>query len=217
MVRQGSFAQTSRIKKSHELKNRQVIANNQTITWEDLSDFVIVRYQLTMAQAKPKVVTETVRRFLAVLLDNLQPERSVNLSEQLKMTLPQIGTQVPWQFYAVLAGEWAQLEKFLKKELPAAPLEQRLIVIQDKIDSAPIIAQHLALTWFMATYKGDIGRLSRVSDEQVNAMTASFVQSDELNLQNIAMVYSSVPPVSREGLDDQTKAWFEALEKIVIK
>jgi hypothetical protein len=217
MVRQGSFAQTSRSKKSHELMNRQVIANNRTITWEDFSDFVIVRYQLTMAQAKPTVVTETVRRFLAVLLDNLQPERSVNLSEQLEMTLPQIGTQVPWQFYVVLAGEWAQLEKFLKKELPAVPLKQRLIVVQDEIDSAPIIGQHLALTWFMATYQGDIDRLSRVSDEQVNAMTASFVQSGELNLQNIAMVYSSVPPVSREGLDDQTKVWFEALEQIVIK
>lgn len=218
MVKQGQFAQVSAFKRSRNIKQNKKLQTNQTISETQLTEFMLVRYFLTKGNKEPEVVRETIQRFLMVWLDNGQKLESQkwSVTDLSQQTLTQIGNQVPWQFYAILSHEWPKLVRFLAKELPAIPLENKVIVYQVLEDLNDMITNQLAVNWFVLTYQEDPKRLARVSEQQIMAMIKSFIQDNQINWQNIKLVYATTRFEIPEDSDAVTQNWFEQLQNTII-
>jgi hypothetical protein len=216
MVRQGQHAGVSAQKKARRFSVKQQGNAGQIVSKTKLTEFVLVRYQLVYGNKKPALVLETVRRFLAVLIDAAPQAGVWDLGKIVKLALANTGDQVPWQFYVIIAHEWTTLERFLLKELPAVPLAERIIVSNDSWSMSDVIAAQLGAGWFINTYGAGSERLSQVTEQQLTTLTQSFTTEEGVNWQNVKQLYATVAINIPQNVDNNTKLWFEQLQHIEV-
>lgn len=210
MVKQGSFASVSSVKQLRQLKQRAKLAESQAIQPEQIKEFLVVRYHLTQNARLAPVTKETMQRFLMAWLDNATAQTWA-LTTITQQTLAQVATQVPWQFYALVNNEWRRFQKFLQKEVPAMPLATRRLVTAEAGTITELVAQQLALNWFLTMYTAMPDRLAAVTEQQVATLQQSLLTDDQINWQNVATVYSTAPFVKPTDADEGTVTWLQTL------
>lgn len=210
MVKQGSFASVSSVKQLGQFKQRTKLAESQAIQPEQIKEFLVVRYHLTQNARLAPVTKETMQRFLMAWLDNATAQTWA-LTTITQQTLGQIATQVPWQFYALVNSEWRRFQKFLQKEVPAMPLVTRRLVTAEAETITALVAQQLALNWFLTMYAAMPDRLAAVTEQQVADLQQSLLIDDQINWQNVATVYSTAPFVMPTDVDEGTVTWLQTL------
>lgn len=122
MPKQGQFARQSRQSKLKATKQK-LKRQKQTITDQQMSDFLVVRYALTLRQRTAANSQETLQRFIQEIADHLRQNQG-DFERLLPMIWLKVRGQVPWQFYWQLSLNWPQLAPFLHREINALPLAQ---------------------------------------------------------------------------------------------
>lgn len=100
MPKQGQFAKSARLKQLNNFKVRSR-QQGQTITAEQLPDFLLVRFNLTAKKRIPHAAQETAQRFLIEVLDQLVKVKG-DLVSLIPELLNDINHRAPWQFYMQL-------------------------------------------------------------------------------------------------------------------
>lgn len=122
MPKQGQFARQSQQSKLKATKQK-VKKQQQTINDEQISDFLVVRYALTLRQRTHPDSQETLQRFIQEVAEHLRLAQG-DFSCLLPMIWQKVRGQVPWQFYWQLSLNWPALSLFLHREINALPLDK---------------------------------------------------------------------------------------------
>lgn len=218
MVKQGKFAQVSQMKRQKNLLKHQTAQNSKVISNDKTAEFLTVRYHLSSQKKGAWVIQETMLRFLNILIDQFGKQTVWDLATGLEQSLKVIGNQVPWQFYYVLSLQKNKFIKFLKREVPAVPLENRIIMVEISAQVFDeIIAQHLALNWFVTHYRNQPEKLQQLQKEQINELKRSFLDEKEVAWQAVEVLYSNQAIADDVDSNDlQTHKWITALQQIEI-
>ncbi|PWG00298.1 hypothetical protein [Levilactobacillus bambusae] len=215
MPKQGKYAKASSLKRIRNIKRKQQAHHDHAIDRADLSDFLVVRYQL-VTEKQAEIAHETLQRFLMLWLETAEKhEGEWSVRNVTKQALQSANIQVPWQFYAFIVGQWNQFQKFLLKEIPAVPLDQQQIVT-DPLTSAEVsrmVAQQLAANVFLTTFKGDDDRLQAVAAVQMMQMTASFLRDQQVDWQAVTAVFLATPFAVAPDVDSGTRDWLVNLSQ----
>ncbi|WP_152551062.1 hypothetical protein [Secundilactobacillus oryzae] len=218
LVKQGQFAGSSSQKKiKNKLRHKQK-KTGQSIESTDLEAFVVGRYRLTQSKQLSQVKQEALQRYLMVWLETAQAISAQPwLIQQItKSTFQRINIRLPWQFYMVISDNWMALQRFIVREIPAVPLSDRLIVTDevnsDQIDT--MVAEQLAVNFFIDTFKTDTKRLAGVTTEQIRQLQTSFLTEDQLDWTKVRGLFTPIGYVREKQDDELTKKWLATLAKI---
>lgn len=105
----------------------------------------------------------------------------------------------------------ASVPKVFAKEVPAMPLATRRMVTAEAETITALVAQQLALNWFLTMYATMPDRLAAVTEQQVADLQQSLLSDDQINWQNVATVYSTAPFVMPTDADEGTVTWLQTL------
>ncbi|MCT8395689.1 hypothetical protein D0499_07845 [Weissella soli] len=217
MVRQGQYAKTSQLKRVRQFRQNKPVTADQQIDPTQLEEFLIVRYHLTQNERLTPLVKETMQRFLMVWLGQAPDTGQWDLPSMTAQALAKTAAQVPWQFYALLLGEWEHFQKFLQREIPAVQLAERKVLVGtlSRQEFAELMANQMALNWFLQTFKDNHQMLERIAETQVSEMQKSFLGSDgHGNWANVGSVYATTILSLDHDVDAATRDWLRELASL---
>ena len=183
-----------------------------TIPTDQLTDFLVVRFALTAKKRVAPAAQETVQRFLIELADRLV-EANGDLVQLVPPLLTKLNFQVPWQFYAQVTANWDLLQRFLVKELPAVPLDQRLRVTAQLSTGQlnQLVAEQLAQKGAAATLLGR-GQLPPAQTQLVaKQLLAALYRDGQVDWQQVRALLAPLPYQPAPDLDLPTRQWLTAL------
>ncbi|MCI1975607.1 MAG: hypothetical protein LKJ51_06790 [Limosilactobacillus sp.] len=212
MPKQGHFAKSSRLKQLNQFKVKRA-SQHSTIDDEKFIDYVILRFNLTSKKKLAKEIQESNQRFLIEILESRQKQR-IDLSSTIPNLLTKLNSRVPWQFYRQVIAGWETLQHFICREVPAVPLKGRVLVsgTVTQANLTKLVANELATKAVAMTF------LNRPVNQQVKELTKqrllqTIYQNNQINWQQIAVLFKPFPLVVDPKLDEGTKEWLLALEK----
>ena len=211
MPKQGQFAKSTRTKQLNSFKVKRRGGGN-TIPTDQLTDFLVVRFALTAKKRVTPAAQETVQRFLIELADRLV-EANGDLVQLVPPLLTKLNPQVPWQFYAQVTANWDLLQRFLVKELPAVPLDQRLRVTAQLSTGQlnQLVAEQLAQKGAAATLLGR-GQLPPAQTQLVaKQLLAALYRDGQVDWQQVRALLAPLPYQPAPDLDLPTRQWLTAL------
>lgn len=211
MPKQGQFAKSTRTKQLNSFKVKRRGGGN-TIPTDQLTDFLVVRFALTAKKRVTPAAQETVQRFLIELADRLVKDNG-NLARLVPPLLTKLNSQVPWQFYAQVTANWDLLQRFLVKELPAVPLDQRLRVTAQLSTGQlnQLVAEQLAQKGAAATLLGR-GQLPPTQTQLVaKQLLAALYRDGQVDWQQVRALLAPLPYQPAPDLDLPTRQWLTAL------
>lgn len=211
MPKQGQFAKSTRTKQLNSFKVKRRGGGN-TIPTDQLTDFLVVRFALTAKKRVTPAAQETVQRFLIELADRLVKDNG-NLARLVPPLLTKLNSQVPWQFYAQVTANWDLLQRFLIKELPAVPLDQRLRVTAQLSTGQlnQLVAEQLAQKGAAATLLGR-GQLPPAQTQLVaKQLLAALYRDGQVDWQQVRALLAPLPYQPAPDLDLPTRQWLTAL------
>ena len=211
MPKQGQFAKSTRTKQLNSFKVKRRGGGN-TIPTDQLTDFLVVRFALTAKKRVTPAAQETVPRFLIELADRLV-EANGDLVQLVPPLLTKLNSQVPWQFYAQVTANWDLLQRFLVKELPAVPLDQRLRVTAQLSTGQlnQLVAEQLAQKGAAATLLGR-GQLPPAQTQLVaKQLLAALYRDGQVDWQQVRALLAPLPYQPAPDLDLPTRQWLTAL------
>lgn len=211
MPKQGQFAKSTRTKQLNSFKVKRRGGGN-TIPTDQLTDFLVVRFALTAKKRVTPAAQETVQRFLIELADRLV-EANGDLVQLVPPLLTKLNSQVPWQFYAQVTANWDLLQRFLVKELPAVPLDQRLRVTAQLSTGQlnQLVAEQLAQKGAAATLLGR-GLLPPAQTQLVaKQLLAALYRDGQVDWQQVRALLAPLPYQPAPDLDLPTRQWLTAL------
>lgn len=211
MPKQGQFAKSTRTKQLNSFKVKRRGGGN-TIPTDQLTDFLVVRFALTAKKRVAPAAQETVQRFLIELADRLVEDNG-NLVQLVPPLLTKLNSQVPWQFYAQVTANWDLLQRFLVKELPAVPLDQRLRVTAQLSTGQlnQLVAEQLAQKGAAATLLGQ-GPLPPAQTQLVaKQLLAALYRDGQVDWQQVRALLAPLPYQPAPDLDLPTRQWLTAL------
>ncbi|QMU08889.1 hypothetical protein [Levilactobacillus suantsaii] len=215
MSRPGKFAKSSRVKQLRQFKRRKHQQAGDTIPWEQVTDFLLGRYQLTRGRQQPPVVAATVQRFLSEWLAVAQAAGETQVQWDLtavtQATLKRIGNQVPWQFYAVLAPQLLPWQHFLQKEGPAVPLASRrqLVMPFTAATSQQLIAEQLAVNLLTVT-------ATPITATQRQQLVTSLLAQGQVQWSAVAGLFAPLGFQVTAGSDTTTRQWLNELRALTV-
>lgn len=214
MVKQGQRAASRRQKQIKQRLKQKVKRSQRTITMNQLPEFMLVRYGLTLKKRFSKLSAETMQRFLQALLKNLPTDFQWSVKTWITTTLQRINNQVPWQFYRLVVINWSELQAFLVKELPAVPLAQPLIVSAEvsETELVAIVSHQLTVNFFLNTTQNNPVLMQQLPANRLTELQASFSDAQEIDWQKVANLLGPVEPVGDAG----TQAWLQALGQLSV-
>ena len=127
--------------------------------------------------------------------------------------LTKLNSQVPWQFYAQVTANWDLLQRFLVKELPAVPLDQRLRVTAQLSTGQlnQLVAEQLAQKGAAATLLGR-GPLPPAQTQLVaKQLLAALYRDGQVDWQQVRALLAPLPYQPAPDLDLPTRQWLTAL------
>ena len=214
MPKQGHFAKSSRLKQLNNFKvKRPQVAGNE-ISGDQLTDFLVVRFALTAKKRVPAVAQETSQRFLIEVSDQLTNHQG-NLSLIVPAVIRKLNPQVPWQFFQQLLANWALLQRFLVKELPAVPLNPRLrITEQVAVDElAQLVAHQLAIKGAATTLLNRPQVTPALKQRTTQLLFATRYKGGQVNWTPVRALLSPLPYQPPVELDASTREWLLDLSR----
>lgn len=214
MPKQGHFAKSSRLKQLNNFKvKRPQVAGNE-ISGDQLTDFLVVRFALTAKKRVPAVAQETSQRFLIEVSDQLTNHQG-NLSLIVPAVIRKLNPQVPWQFFQQLLANWALLQRFLVKELPAVPLNPRLrITEQVAVDElAQLVAHQLAIKGAATTLLNRPQVTPALKQRTTQLLLATLYQGGQVNWTQVRALLAPLPYQPPVELDASTREWLLDLSR----
>ena len=214
MPKQGHFAKSSRLKQLNNFKvKRPQVAGNE-ISGDQLTDFLVVRFALTAKKRVPAVAQETSQRFLIEVSDQLTNHQG-NLSLIVPAVIRKLNPQVPWQFFQQLLANWALLQHFLVKELPAVPLNPRLrITEQVAVDElAQLVAHQLAIKGAATTLLNRPQVTPALKQRTTQLLLATLYQGGQVNWTQVRALLAPLPYQPPVELDASTREWLLDLSR----
>lgn len=214
MPKQGQFAKSARLKQLNNFKVRSR-QQGQTITAEQLPDFLLVRFNLTAKKRIPHAAQETAQRFLIEVLDQLVKVKG-DLVSLIPELLNDINHRAPWQFYMQLLPQWDLLQDFLKKELPAVPLAQRCYVTTTvtTADLTKTVAQLLAKKAAVITFLKRPNIPAAMQQQTAQLMCGSIYHDEAIDWAKVRALLSPFPFTIDPQLDEGTRQWLQALNQL---
>lgn len=211
MPKQGQFAKSSRIKKlnSFKVKSHQ---QGQVIKNDQLTDFLIVRFALTVKKRIPQRAQETTQRFLIEIADQLEKENG-DLQKIVLPLLQDINSRVPWQFFKQLDPQWEKLQKFLQKEVPAVPLSSRLRVTNliSEIEFSQQVAQLLATKAAAITFLKQPQLAATMTKQTTRLLLPTIYHDNRIDWEKVAALLAPFSFEIDDSLDEATKQWLTEL------
>ena len=214
MPKQGHFAKSSRLKQLNNFKvKRPQVAGNE-ISGDQLTDFLVVRFALTAKKRVPAVAQETSQRFLIEVSDQLTNHQG-NLSLIVPAVIRKLNPQVPWQFFQQLLANWALLQRFLVKELPAVPLNPRLrITEQVAVDVlAQLVAHQLAIKGAATTLLNRPQVTPALKQRTTQLLLDTLYQGGQVNWTQVRALLAPLPYQPPVELDASTREWLLDLSR----
>lgn len=215
MSRPGKFAKSSRVKQLRQFKRRKQQQAGDVIAWERVTDFLLGRYQLTQGCKLPATVAATVQRFFSEWLATAQaagPQQlQWSVSDLTTATLARIGNQVPWQFYAVLAGQFGAWQRFIRREGPAVPINPRRQIV-DLLEPAAVqrvIAQQLAVNLLTVT-------ATPITATQQEQLVHSLLENDRLNWAAVGALFTPLGFQNTAAKSSDTYQWLNDLRTLTV-
>lgn len=181
-----------------------------------MTEFMQVRYYLMQGNRQVDVTQQTMQRWLSIWLEQGEISTSWNFNQFNQATLGAIANQVPWQFYYLVDQNFASFRSFIKKELPAVPLQKRIQVVFEDDVWVDQLAQQLSLNWFLSSFANDPERLAKITEEQIMELARGLKKDETINWHNVRVVYSTIVFKDTQNLDAETEQWLAALQMIVI-
>lgn len=215
MPKQGQFARSHHHKVVHDFRRRKSVQqhNQRTITEEMVPEFMVIRYALTTGKHFSEPDRETGQRFLQELVPRLM-DNQYDIEQSVVSTLRSINSRVPWQFLMILSQRWTDLATFLRRELPALPL-QKQVIIRHPMDQARFDQK---VSQLLATKLAGITLIHQSNPQLQRTLTERLLQSiyDGTTIKWSA-VQSLLAPFSfpvDDQLDDGTKHWLRRLKQV---
>ena len=128
MVKQGRFAKSSKLRQIKEIQRAHRKQADRVISETQFNDFLLVRYGLVLKAKMVRTDKETIQRFLIEWVDNAPKDANWSIKNLTTDTLKKINGRVPYQFYRALVRNWSKFQHFLKREVPAVPLKNRILI-----------------------------------------------------------------------------------------
>ncbi|MBB1062877.1 hypothetical protein [Limosilactobacillus fastidiosus] len=212
MPKQGQFAKSSRLKQLNQFKVKKH-SHRSVIDGDQFVDYVVLRFNLTSKKRLAKKIQESNQRFLIEILDTCQGQR-LDLESIIPSLFKQLNSRVPWQFYRQIINGWRTLQHFIQREVPSVPLKQQILVsgtISEE-ELTKMVAEELAVKATAMMF------LNRPVSNQIQKLTQqrlfqTIYQGDQVNWQQIEILFKPFPLVIAPGLDQETKDWLIALAK----
>ena len=210
MPKQGQFAKSSRIKQIKHRQRQKGKKQGREIDQKMVADFLLVRFALTTKKRLPKVAQETNQRFLQELISHLTATNG-DLTKMVTLTLEKVRGRVPWQFYWQISENWADLQHFLVREVPAVPVTPRLRTQNElaKADFDHLIVLELARTGAQATTLNGAGKASQVEEKLATAL----VDHDGVKWRQVEALLGPLTKVGEPDVDEGTAAWLATLSQ----
>lgn len=214
MPKQGHFAKSSRLKQLNNFKVKRPQVTGNEISGDQLTDFLVVRFALTAKKRVPSVAQETSQRFLIEVSDQLTNHQG-NLSLIVPAVIRKLNPQVPWQFFQQLLANWALLQRFLVKELPAVPLNPRLrITEQVAVDElAQLVAHQLAIKGAATTLLNRPQVTPALKQRTTQLLLATLYQGGQVNWTQVRALLAPLPYQPPVELDAFTREWLLDLSR----
>lgn len=212
MPKQGQFAKSSRIKQLNNFKVKRHGQGN-TISADQFTNYLLVRFALTAKKRVAKEAQETVQRFLIEIGDQLL-ENDGDLSF-IPDLLADINHRAPWQFYMEILPEWPLLQSFLQKEVPAVPLAKRCYLkgqlSQEELtrDAAQLIATKAAAITFLKQPNAS----STLKEQTVKLLLPSIYQHGQIDWSKVRALLAPFPYQAGADLDPGTREWLLKLSR----
>ncbi|CAJ1225511.1 hypothetical protein LZY01_20830 [Levilactobacillus zymae] len=215
MSRPGKFAKSSRVKQLRQFKRRKQQQAGNVIAWDRVTDFLLGRYQLTQGRKLPATVAATVQRFFSEWLTTAQAAGPTQLqwsvSELTTATLARIGNQVPWQFYAVLAGQFGSWQRFIRREGPAVPIEPRrqIVALMTPATFNRALAHQLAVNLLTVT-------AAPITPAQEDQLVHSLLDEDQLNWAAVGALFTPLGFQNTAEKRSDTYQWLNDLQMLTV-
>ena len=205
------------MKQLRQFKRRKQAATGATIAWDRVTDFLLGRYQLTQGRKLAPVISATVQRFFSEWLATAQaagPQQlQWSVTDLTVATLKRIGNQVPWQFYAVLVGQWGTWQRFIRREGPAVPIESRrqIVALMTPEEVATVVAQQLAVNLLTVT-------ATPITEKQKTQLIQSLLdEKAQLNWTAVAALFTPLGFKNTAPKRSETYQWLNDLQTLTIK
>lgn len=214
MPKQGHFAKSARVKQLNNFKTRRHTGLGNTIKDDQLTDFLVVRYALTVKRRVAQPAQETVQRFL-IEISNQLPAVNGDLTKLLPPLVSKLNSQVPWQFFEQLLANWDLLQKFLVKELPAVPLRQRLRITKQvsRAQLAAVVARELAVKGAAATLLKQPQAAPAVREGTARLLLMTIYHGGEVDWAKVKALLAPLPYQPAADLDSATRDWLRKLSQ----
>jgi hypothetical protein len=214
MPKQGHFAKSSRVKQVNNFKVKRH-QQGQAIATDQLTDFLVVRYALTIKRRVPVAAQETIQRLLIEVSDRLL-KADGDLQKILPALLTDINSRVPWQFFKQVVEEWATLQRFLQKELPAVPLQQRLRITAtvSTTELSKRVAELMATRAAVITFLNQPQLAKTMTAQTARRLLPTIYHDNQLDWEKVRALLAPFSFKLDDQLDAGTKEWLLALSKL---
>lgn len=214
MVKQGRYAGSKRQKQIKQRLKQRAVQSHRTIENNQVVDFVLVRYGLTVKKQLNSLAAETMQRMLQEMLTQVTT-LNWSLTDLLTDTLQRLNGRVPWQFYQIVATNWDALQAFLEKEIPAVPLAERMTVTGrlTNVQLKQVLQRQLAVNFFLRTSRQNPELANRLTPVQINELATSLTTDGDIDWQRVAQVLGN-SPVMVDGADKGTVTWLKNLNQL---
>ncbi|HJA26747.1 MAG TPA: hypothetical protein H9720_00065 [Candidatus Limosilactobacillus intestinigallinarum] len=213
MPKQGQFAKSARLKRVNNFKVRRH-AQGQRINDDQLTDFLLVRFNLTAKKRVPSTAQETVQRFLIEVSDQLIAANG-DLATLVPDLLTDINHRAPWQFYCQLLPQWTLVQDFLKKELPAVPLASRRYVTSTVTTAnlTQLVARLLAKKAAAITFLKRPNVPVAIQEQTARLLVASIYSAGAIDWAKVRGLLAPFPFTVDASLDAGTQEWLRQLAR----
>lgn len=209
MVKQGRFAKSSKLRQIKEIQRAHRKQADRVISETQFNDFLLVRYGLVLKAKMVRTDKETIQRFLIEWVDNAPKDANWSIKNLTTDTLKKINGRVPYQFYRALVRNWSKFQHFLKREVPAVPLKNR-ILITDQLTAdefEQIVARQLAANTLLLTLGGNPQLMSQINLTQVTSLADNFMGDSGIDWDKVQTAFKPLPFDVSTAPDTPTKNW----------
>lgn len=210
MSRPGNYGKSSRLKQLRQIRRRKQQQTSRTIEWNQVEDFLLGRYHLVQGSKRPPLVDATVQRFfsewLQLALAQGEDQVQWDITALTTATLQKVGNQVPWQFYAVLAGQGMQWQRLLRREVPVVPLTVPRQVVTPFTSAVwqQLLATQLAVNLLTVS-------AVPITAAQRDQLVTSFMVDGNVEWTAVAALFAPLGFQVTPGTDQQTTQWLNDL------
>ena len=213
MVKQGQFAKSKRIRHLKSLRIKRHPNQGRTIANEQFPEFLLGRYVLTTRKDLPAEARESGQRLLQELGPRLL-ENGGNEQAAVVSVLHFALGRVPWQVYWQVSQSWDQLQAFLKREVPAVPLAERLRLSQllSQTDLDKIMINLLAKQAAVATTLNQGDKLRQMMAQRLSAAIQK--AQGGIDWEKVRQLIGPLPFDPQDADDQGTRVWLTKLQDL---